>query len=86
MIYILVLIIIVYLFEFYVLNFKFMFSKIELLIFYMFVILLVSECFFGVWGFIVGIFVFIFFLDVLKVKLICGLKWLFNVKKNSLVE
>ena len=68
MIYILALITIVHLFESYVLNPKFMSSKTELPIFYTFVILLVSERLFGVWGLIVGIPVFTFFLDVLKVK------------------
>ncbi|NRE04462.1 hypothetical protein DBN73_17895, partial [Enterococcus faecalis] len=41
-----------------VLNPKFMSSKTELPIFYTFVILLVSERLFGVWGLIVGIPVF----------------------------
>ena len=79
-IYILALITIVHLFESYVLNPKFMSSKTELPIFYTFVILLVSERLFGVWGLIVGIPVFTFFLDVLKVKPIRGLKRLPNVK------
>ncbi len=82
-IYILALITIVHLFESYVLNPKFMSSKTELPIFYTFVILLVSERLFGVWGLIVGIPVFTFFLDVLKVKPIRGLKRLPNVKKNK---
>ena len=85
-IYILALITIVHLFESYVLNPKFMSSKTELPIFYTFVILLVSERLFGVWGLIVGIPVFTFFLDVLKVKPIRGLKRLPNVKKNSSAE
>ena len=79
-IYILALITIVHLFESYVLNPKFMSSKTELPIFYTFVILLVSERLFGVWGLIVGIPVFTFFLDVLKVKPIRGLKRLPNEK------
>ncbi len=82
-IYILALITIVHLFESYVLNPKFMSSKTELPIFYTFVILLVSERLFGVWGLIVGIPVFTFFLDVLKVKPIRGLKRLPNVKKKQ---
>ena len=82
-IYILALITIVHLFESYVLNPKFMSSKTELPIFYTFVILLVSERLFGVWGLIVGIPVFTFFLDVLKVKPIRGLKRLPNVKNSS---
>lgn len=67
-IYILAVILIVHLFESYVLNPKFMSSKTDLPIFYTFVILLVSERLFGVWGLIVGIPIFTFFLDILKVK------------------
>ncbi|OJG26251.1 membrane protein [Enterococcus caccae] len=67
-IYILAVIIIVHLFESYVLNPKFMSSKTDLPIFYTFVILLISERLFGVWGLIVGIPIFTFFLDILKVK------------------
>ncbi|WP_430603537.1 membrane protein [Enterococcus sp. DIV0724b] len=67
-IYILVVIIVVHLFESYVLNPKFMSSKTDLPIFYTFVILLISERLFGVWGLIVGIPIFTFFLDILKVK------------------
>ncbi|MBO0472076.1 AI-2E family transporter [Enterococcus sp. DIV0242_7C1] len=67
-IYILAVILIVHLFESYVLNPKFMSSKTDLPIFYTFVILLISERLFGVWGLIVGIPIFTFFLDILKVK------------------
>ncbi|WP_113826593.1 AI-2E family transporter [Enterococcus faecium] len=67
-VYILITILIVHLIESYVLNPKLMSSKTELPIFYTFVVLLVSERFFGVWGLIVGIPIFTFFLDVLKVK------------------
>lgn len=67
-IYILAVIIVVHLFESYVLNPKFMSSKTDLPIFYTFVILLISERLFGVWGLIVGIPIFTFFLDILKVK------------------
>ncbi|MGX7200681.1 AI-2E family transporter [Enterococcus plantarum] len=67
-IYILIVIIVVHLFESYVLNPKFMSSKTDLPIFYTFVILLISERLFGVWGLIVGIPIFTFFLDILKVK------------------
>ncbi|MFD2306265.1 AI-2E family transporter [Enterococcus termitis] len=67
-IYILVVILVVHLVESYVLNPKFMSSKTDLPIFYTFVILLLSERLFGVWGLIVGIPIFTFFLDILKVK------------------
>jgi len=49
------------------LNPKFMSNKTHLPIFYTFLILLVSEHFFGVWGLIVGVPVFMFLLDVLEV-------------------
>ncbi|BAK21408.1 hypothetical protein MPTP_0949 [Melissococcus plutonius ATCC 35311] len=73
-IYVLFVVIVVHILESYILNPKFMSSKTELPIFYTFVILLVSEHIFGIWGLIVGIPIFTFFLDVLKVKTIPGLK------------
>ncbi|MTD42192.1 AI-2E family transporter [Erwinia sp. CPCC 100877] len=82
-IFILLLIIVVHLLESYVLNPKFMSSKTELPIFYTFVILLVSERLFGVWGLIVGIPIFTFFLDILKVKPIRRLKKLPGIKKTT---
>ncbi|MDA9472096.1 AI-2E family transporter [Enterococcus sp. 5H] len=81
-IYILIVIIVVHLFESYVLNPKFMSSKTDLPIFYTFVILLVSERLFGVWGLIVGIPIFTFFLDILKVKAIKPLKKIPTIKKS----
>ncbi|MGX7243630.1 AI-2E family transporter [Enterococcus quebecensis] len=82
-IYILVVIIVVHLFESYVLNPKFMSSKTDLPIFYTFVILLISERLFGVWGLIVGIPIFTFFLDILKIKAIRPLKQLPAIKKKK---
>lgn len=82
-IYILAIIIIVHLFESYVLNPKFMSSKTDLPIFYTFVILLISERLFGVWGLIVGIPIFTFFLDILKVKPIKPLKKLPSLKRKD---
>ncbi|EOH89739.1 AI-2E family transporter [Enterococcus villorum] len=67
-VYILLTILIVHLIESYVLNPKLMSSKTELPIFYTFIVLLLSKRFLGVWGLIVGIPIFTFFLDVLKVK------------------
>ena len=55
--------------EAYILNPKFMSSRTKLPIFYTFVILLVSEKFLGVWGLIVGIPIFNFFLEILGVKI-----------------
>lgn len=73
-IYILVMIAIVHVLEAYVLNPKFMSSRTELPVFYTFVVLLVSEHLFGVWGLIVGVPIFTFLLDILGVKSIRGAK------------
>ena len=67
-IYLIVTIIVVHALEAYVLNPKFMSSRTNLPIFYTFVVLLVGEHFFGVWGLICGVPVFTFFLDILGVQ------------------
>lgn len=67
-VYVLILIIAVHCVEAYVLNPQFMSSRTNLPIFYTFVILLLSERLLGVWGLIVGIPIFNFFLEVLQVK------------------
>lgn len=71
-IYVLVMLVIIHALESYVLNPKFMSSKTELPIFYIFVVLFVSERLFGMWGLIVGIPIFTFFLDILGVKPVGG--------------
>jgi len=43
-------------------------SKTDLPVFFTFIVLIFSEHFFGVWGLIVGIPIFIFLLDLLEVK------------------
>ncbi|GAF36142.1 AI-2E family transporter [Lentilactobacillus farraginis] len=63
--YLIITIIVVHALEAYVLNPKFMASKTNLPIFYTFVVLLVGEHFFGVWGLICGVPVFTFLLDIL---------------------
>jgi len=68
-IYVLLLIVVVHCIEAYILNPKFMSSRTKLPIFYTFVILLFSEKFLGVWGLIVGIPIFNFFLEILGVKI-----------------
>lgn len=83
LIYVLLIILVVHLFESYILNPKFMSSKTDLPIFYTFVILLISERLFGVWGLIVGIPIFIFFLDILKVKPITANQKLPSIKKKE---
>ncbi|HEY2420098.1 MAG TPA: AI-2E family transporter [Neobacillus sp.] len=53
--------------EAYILNPNLMSSKTNLPVFYTFIVLIFSEHFFGIWGLIVGIPVFVFLLDVLEV-------------------
>ncbi|MBS4189664.1 AI-2E family transporter [Bacillus sp. FJAT-49705] len=73
-IYIFIVIMIIHAIESYILNPKLMSSKTNLPVFYTFIVLIFSEHFFGTWGLIVGIPVFVFLLDVLDVKAV-------NVKK-----
>ncbi|MNO01889.1 hypothetical protein D3C81_2221550 [compost metagenome] len=56
--------------ETYFLNPKFMSNKTHLPIFYTFLILLFSEHFLGVWGLIVGVPIFMFFLDIIEVPVV----------------
>lgn len=67
-VYVLVMVAIIHAIEAYILNPKLMSSKTDLPIFYTFIVLIFSEHFFGVWGLIIGIPVFVFLLDVLDVK------------------
>ncbi|MBC1272002.1 AI-2E family transporter [Listeria booriae] len=64
---ILVLVVVIHAIESYILNPKLMSAKTDLPVFYTFIILIFSEHFFGIWGLIVGIPVFMFLLDVLGV-------------------
>ncbi|MDW0116147.1 AI-2E family transporter [Sporosarcina thermotolerans] len=65
--YLLIAIMIIHAIEAYILNPKLMSSKTDLPIFYTFVVLIFSQNFFGVWGLIIGIPIFIFLLDILDV-------------------
>ncbi|MEK1381208.1 AI-2E family transporter [Limosilactobacillus fermentum] len=67
-VYLIIVILVIHMIESYILNPKFMSSRTELPIFYTFVVLLVSEHLFGVWGLIVGVPIFTFFLDIVGVK------------------
>lgn len=69
-VYIIIMIMVLHFIEGYFLNPKLMSSKTNLPVFYTFVILLFSEHYLGVWGFIIGIPIFIFFLDILDVKVL----------------
>ena len=66
--YLLIGIMVIHAIEAYILNPKLMSSKTNLPVFYTFVVLIFSQHFFGVWGLIIGIPVFVFLLDVLGVK------------------
>ncbi|GAX00440.1 AI-2E family transporter [Secundilactobacillus silagei] len=70
---ILILLLVVHVIEAYVLNPKLMSSKTELPIFYTFVVLLAGEAMWGIWGLIVSVPIFTFFLDILGVKKAHGL-------------
>ncbi|MCX8131091.1 MAG: AI-2E family transporter [Clostridia bacterium] len=67
-IYILVMIAVLHGLESYFLNPKLMSSKTELPVFYTFLVLIFSEHFFGVWGLIIGLPIFMFVLDLLDVN------------------
>ncbi|KRO27848.1 transport protein [Lactiplantibacillus fabifermentans DSM 21115] len=81
-VYMLIMIAVVHTLEAYVLNPKFMSSRTELPIFYTFVVLLVGERLFGVWGLIVGVPIFNFILDIIGVKPVHGLKPQLHLKTN----
>ncbi|WP_099973928.1 AI-2E family transporter [Lactobacillus terrae] len=66
-IYILIMVAVIHSIETYFLNPQFMSSMTHLPIFLTFVILIVSEMLIGTWGLIIGIPIFIFFLDILGV-------------------
>ncbi len=67
--YVLIMIAIVHIMESYILNPKLMSHNTKLPIFFTFVILIFSEHFMGVWGLLLGIPMFIFFIDILGVNL-----------------
>ncbi|MBW4084789.1 AI-2E family transporter [Paenibacillus sp. S150] len=66
-IYVLGLIAVLHFMEGYFLNPKLMSSKMNLPMFYTFIVLLFSEHYIGVWGLILGIPIFVFFLDILDI-------------------
>lgn len=69
-IYVLVMVAVVHCIESYFLNPKLMSQNTKLPIFFTFVILIVSEHFMGIWGLLLGIPLFMFFIDILGVKLV----------------
>lgn len=66
-VYIMVIVMVLHAMEAYFLNPKLMSAKTNLPIFYTFIVILFSEHFFGVWGLIIGIPLFMFLLDILGV-------------------
>ncbi|WP_342514326.1 AI-2E family transporter [Sporosarcina sp. FSL K6-1522] len=66
-VYLIVAIMVIHAIEAYILNPKLMSSKTDLPVFYTFIVLIFSQSFFGVWGLIIGIPVFVFLLDILDV-------------------
>jgi predicted PurR-regulated permease PerM len=66
--YVIIAIAIIHAIEAYILNPKLMSTKTNLPVFYTFIVLILCEHFFGVWGLITGIPLFIFLLDILDVK------------------
>lgn len=73
-VYVLIMIALLHAFESYVLNPKLMSNKTHLPIFYTFMILIVGEHFFGVWGLILGIPIFMFLLDIIEVPILDDFK------------
>lgn len=65
---VIIMIVVLHSLETYVLNPKLMSAKTKLPVFLVFLILLVSEHYIGVWGLLFGIPLFIFFLDILDIK------------------
>lgn len=68
--YMFVAIMVIHAIEAYILNPKLMSSKTNLPVFYTFVVLIFSQHFFGVWGLITGIPVFVFLLEILDVTIV----------------
>lgn len=67
-IYVIGLILILHGLESYVLNPQFMSSKTEIPVFFVFIILIIAEHFFGLWGLLVGLPIFMFLLDLIGVN------------------
>ena len=65
---VLIIVVVLHSLESYVLNPKFMSDKTDLPVFLVFIILIVSEHFMGLWGLLIGIPLFIFALDLLKIN------------------
>lgn len=71
---IIIMIAAIHLLESYVLNPHFMARQTKIPVPYTFIVLIVSEHFWGIWGLIIGVPTFAFFLDILNVKKINEIK------------
>ncbi|MDT3427244.1 putative PurR-regulated permease PerM [Paenibacillus forsythiae] len=67
-VYVLAMIAVLHFVEGYFLNPKLMSSKMNLPMFYTFIVLLFSEHYLGIWGLILGIPIFVFVLDILEIR------------------
>lgn len=67
--YVLIMIAVIHALESYILNPRLMASKTSIPVFFIFVILIVSEKLFGIWGLLLGIPLFMFTMDILEVKI-----------------
>jgi predicted PurR-regulated permease PerM len=65
---VIIMIFLIHMLEAYVLNPKLMSNKTELPVCFVFIILLVGEHYLGVWGLLIGVPIFIFFLNAMEVK------------------
>lgn len=65
--YVLGIIAVLHFIEGYFLNPKLMSTKMNLPMFYTFIVLLFSEHYIGVWGLLLGIPIFVFMLDILEI-------------------
>jgi len=80
-VYVLIMIAVVHFIESYILNPRIMSAEIKIPVFFIFMILIVSEHFMGVWGLLIGVPLFVFFMDILGVKTEEEKKKLKNIKK-----
>lgn len=81
-VYIIILVTILHCLESYVLNPNIMSYKTKLPVFFTFLVLIIGEHYFGVWGLIVGLPLTIFVLDLIDVKPIEIIKLKFNINKK----
>ncbi|MDR3215492.1 MAG: AI-2E family transporter [Bacilli bacterium] len=80
---VLIIIVLIHFMETYFLNPKLMSHKTHLPIFYVFLILFVSETLFGMWGLIVGVPIFIFIIDMLGIDAKESTKKLIKLRKKK---